>query len=280
MLLKFGALVRSRDDHVVGTVDRLILDPASGDLKVVAINIGLLLPHDVEAPATAVVESAEDGLRLAIPAEDVHGLPRFIEATYTLAGIPPLESAAGPSGTIVLPTGMLMGQPVEESLRVTEASRQLALMYSESDLTNAVVADGATIRSRDGQHVGDLHALDFDPATDHLLGITLRHGRLMSELLDLPASVVACVDDGVVHLKVDAEWLHTWAGLEPGLEVWTADRVCLGSIERRLVDSLIVSQDGGHRPLHVPMLAVDHISQNRLLLAEDHARAVLWADEG
>jgi len=280
MLVKFGALVYSKDDKVVGTIDRLVLDPASGDLKVVAINVGLLLPHDVEAPASALETQADGGVRLSVRAAEVDSFPRFVEERYTSAGIPPVDPAARQATAILLPTGILVEQPFhEEPLVDIEAERQLAQMYSDQDLVNAVLADGSAIRSQDGRHVGALHALDFDPATGHLTRITLRHGRFMSELLDLPAALVAAVDDGVIHLRVTADWLHLWASLEPGMEVWTADRVCLGAITRRDVDALLVSQDGGHRPVRVPMTAVGRISQNRVLLTEDHARALLWMTE-
>lgn len=280
MLVKFGALVYSKDDKVVGTIDRLVLDPASGDLKVVAINVGLLLPYDVEAPAGVLEAQTGDGVRLSVRATEVDSFPRFVEANYTSAGIPPVEPAGHQAVEILLPTGIIAEYPYHEPALVdVEASRQLAKMYSDQDLANAVVADGSAIRSRDGRHVGALHALDFDLATGHLTRITLRHGRFMSEALDLPAALVAAVDDGVIHLRVTADWLHLWASLEPGMEVWTADRVCLGSIARRDVDSLLVAQDGGHRPVRVPMTAVGRVSQNRVLLTEDHARALLWATE-
>jgi hypothetical protein len=169
--------------------------------------------------------------------------------------------------------------PATETPPAAEIAEHLAQMFSEQDLANAVVGEGSAVRDLHGHTVGYLHEMDFDSQTGHLTRFVMRHGILRGEVATLPAALVARIDDGVVDLRVAAAWLRLWLGSEPGVEVWTNDRVLLGSIDRRDVDALVVTAaDGSHR-VRVPMAAVERLSRNRLILTADYAQTLLWRQD-
>jgi hypothetical protein len=84
------------------------------------------------------------------------------------------------------------------------------------------------------------------------------------------------LDDGRVFLNTTAERLAVLAEAGAGCEVWTADRVCLGTAVWRTQDELeVLGPDQVHRT-RVPLTAIDRMSRNRLLLRADHAQTLLW----
>jgi sporulation protein YlmC with PRC-barrel domain len=276
MRIVFGAPVRSSDGREVGTIDRLILDPATDDLKAIAIRCGGPLQHDIEVPIGAVRPGPDGALRLTTPASRLEQFPPFIESNYTAAPAAYARAALASDEAAVLIGSLCASPPRERPPSVVEAGERLVRMFSEQDLANAVVGRGSAVRDRAGRRVGKVGDLTFDDATGHLTGVTIRRGVAAAETLALPAGLVARVDDGVIELTVDAAWLDLWTSLDAGVEVWTSDRARLGEISARSLDHLIVtSPDGRHRTC-VPLTAVGRLSRNRLLLTADHARAVFW----
>jgi sporulation protein YlmC with PRC-barrel domain len=61
MNIGLGVHVHSSDGKDVGTVDKLILDPASGQIKAAVVRKGLFPPKDKESPAS-LIQSVDDGI--------------------------------------------------------------------------------------------------------------------------------------------------------------------------------------------------------------------------
>lgn len=279
MRVELGMHVLSSDGFEVGAIDKVILDPATHVVKAVALRHGPALRHDAEAPISALVPGPAGGLRLTIPIAQAAALKHFVEDAY-LPSLPGVEPVAG--STIedrFLPLGHLTGLlgPVEVSPAAAATRHQLEAMYAEKDLTNAVIAHGSEVRSRDGQRLGTMRRLAFDPATGAVTDFTMRCQALLGgEELALPATLIAAVDDALLTLAVDAGWLALWVSLAEGMDVWSNDRLCLGTVAQRALDHLqVLTLDHSHW-LQVPMLAVGRISRNRIILTADLAQTLLW----
>jgi sporulation protein YlmC with PRC-barrel domain len=76
---------------------------------------------------------------------------------------------------------------------------------------NAVVKEGSAVRRRDGQTVGHVHQLTFDQHSGRLTRLVVRAGLFWSEERELPTSLIAGVDDGVIYLAVTADELTAHA---------------------------------------------------------------------
>jgi sporulation protein YlmC with PRC-barrel domain len=280
MHVELGMPVRTSDGHDVGRIHRLVLDPERDEVKAVAIRRGRLFHHDVEVPIGGLRVAADGGLRLAVPADRLHELPRFVESTYT--SLLPDNVPAGdlPSSGVFLPGGYFSGAHEGTARHIKahpagETLSQLAVMFTQQDLANAVIGEGSEVRSRDAHTVGKLHQLSFESEGGRVTAFVVHRGWPAADL-ELPAALIAGFDDGVVWLSVDAAWLTMWAALTAGLEVWTSDRVCLGTLAGRARDHLeVVSLDQTWHG-RVPMAAVDRLSDQRVLLSADRAQVRLW----
>jgi uncharacterized protein YrrD len=195
MRIELGAHVRTSDDQDVGAVDRLILDPESHTVKAVVIRKGLLLARDVAIPLEAMTIGERGDIRLDYTADQVDEMPEFIEADYVT---PPLEyvpRTGYPATGLYWPTAY--GVPELGAPSADEA------LYRQN-LENAVVGEGSDVLSKDGEMLGQIHRLTFDEDTGRLIGIVVRQGLIFTEDVELPASLVASVDDGMIYLTLNA----------------------------------------------------------------------------
>lgn len=281
MQIVFGATIYTSDGRPLGTIDRLILDPEQERLTAIAIRRGHLLHYDVEVPVAELHELANGQLQISLPLAHINELPRFDEARY----MPTPPGYALPAGLsspgLLLPLGYLADVPGghDASQRQRIVEHELEAMWSSQDLANAVIGPGSIVTSHDGVVVGKLQALTIDAESDNLTSVTIRSAIPPNAVVTLPAQAIAAIDDQVIYLRNNATWFTVWAHLEPGVEVWTSDRVCLGTLQARTINQLVINSLDGTRTTVVPMEEIDHISANRLLLKADQAKVALWSSK-
>ncbi|HEV8633701.1 MAG TPA: PRC-barrel domain-containing protein, partial [Chloroflexota bacterium] len=211
MNVELGAHVRTRDGRDVGVVDKLIWDPQAERVKAVAIRKGFILHRDVEVPVTALRAGPGGELRLDCTADQVDELPAFDESSYTTPPVDYVAAAGRPAPGVLWPVGY--GAPAVAPLGAEagldpHVREEIASALYARDLENEVIGQGSTVKSRDGEKVGEVHRLTFDPETGQLTGLVVRRGFLLTEDVELPASLVASVGDEVIYLNLDASGLR------------------------------------------------------------------------
>jgi uncharacterized protein YrrD len=206
MRLELGAQVVTSDGREVGTIDKVILDPDGGDLHAIVVRQGLLFGHDVEILIDDIV-GEENGLaRLRLTAKQLDDLPRFYEANYTT---PPPERSAEytsgygyPAGSMLWPSrwsGPVSGEPYGHDA-VGAVADEVASLHLQQDLGNAVIQEGSDVRSRDGEKVGEVHRMVFDPTTGRPIALVIRKGFLFTEDIEVPVGLISSIDDDRVYL--------------------------------------------------------------------------------
>jgi uncharacterized protein YrrD len=198
-----GTRVRTSDGEDVGVVDKLIFDPETDRVKAVAIRRGFILRRDVEVPIDDLV-AAPNGreLRLTCTADHSKDLPPFDESKYTTPPVDYTTPAGIPSTGLLWPAGypgdiapVTVEQGVDPHVRA-----EIASALHQLDFENAVVGAGSAVKSRDGEQVGDVHRIVFEPETGRVRFLVVRCGFLFREDVELPASTIASIGDGVVYL--------------------------------------------------------------------------------
>jgi len=260
MHLELGAQIRTSDGQDAGKIDRLILDPVTAEIKAVVVHKGVLLSRDVEVPLTCLTVDPQGAARLSLTAEQVDDLPEFFDANYTATPPPSYVPLAGyPDAGLSWP----VGYGLEPSLsgasdgldRATRA--EVTEAWRRQDIENAILAEGGEVRTRDGDKVGSIHHLTFDPDSGTLTSVVVRSGFIVTQDTELPALLIARLDAGVIHLRVDAAWFttrrETLREVTPGRQVWTSDVSLLGTIERLDGSDLLVASLDGVRRARIPI---------------------------
>jgi sporulation protein YlmC with PRC-barrel domain len=209
MRVELGTEVRTRDGKDVGKIEKLILNPQTGDVTAAVVRKGFILTDDVEIPIEALEAGREGEARLTYSAEEVDKLPRFMEANYTSPSpdfTPPIGYAPG---GLLWPASYPVGVPAAGADYGYDVDRatadELDASRRDRDYMSAIIDEGSDVMSRDGEKVGDVHRVSVDTATGRPISFVVRKGFLFTEDLELPASLIESVDDGVVYLNVDKD---------------------------------------------------------------------------
>lgn len=246
MQVELGAHVSSSDGHDVGRIDKLIVDAHTSEVTAIVLRQGLLLHRDVQVPLSTLQPDPAGGWRLTATAAQLAELPAYVD---------PSASAYAYSG---------------------ETHPDVVAMLSQHDLAHAVIKEGSPVKDRTGKTVGSVHRLTFDPAGGHLTHLAVRQGLLFTHDVELPAALIAGIGEGEVTLTVMAAEVQRWGALRAGLDVYTTDEVCLGTISRRTDDYLEVAGAAGRPALFVPLAKVSQVGEERVLVAANAAAAGLW----
>jgi len=207
MAIELGAKVMTSDNHEIGKIDKLILDPDGGDIHAIVVHKGVLFGRDIEIPLAEIVGQQAGMIQIRHSNKHLDELPRFHEADYTAP--PPersTEFASGygyPAGSLLWPSsysGPMSGEPYGHD--ATGAVRdEVAAIHHEQDLGNSVIREGSTVRSLDGEKVGEVHTIEFDAKTAHPTRLVVRKGFLFHEDVDVPVSLISSVGDDVIFLN-------------------------------------------------------------------------------
>ena len=220
MRIELGDHVRSQDGRDVGTIKHLILDPATGAVKTLVVEKGMLLPDDIEIPLAAVLESGTGPVTVGYTAEQAHALPRFDAQQYSPAPPTLHESFSNaPVGGLLWP-GSAMGQafapsgfpfgagmglpvPVVDDDERGEQPAAVEEYLHQQDVENAIMSEGDDVYSRDGEKIGEIHSVTVDTASGKPTAITVRKGHFFGADTTFLADSIASVDDGIVTLNMD-----------------------------------------------------------------------------
>lgn len=210
MRIELGTEVKTSDGKDVGKIEKLILNPETGDVTAAVVHKGFILADDVEIPIEALEADRKGQARLSYSADEVDKLPRFMEGNYTSPPpdySPPVGYAPGgllwPSATYPAGAPSLGANYGYDVDRATSDEADAA--RRDRDYMSAIIDEGSDVMSRDGEKVGDVHRVSVDTDTGRPVSFVVRKGFLFTEDLELPASLIESVDDGVVYLNVDKD---------------------------------------------------------------------------
>src|SRR4029078_5103015 len=83
MRVELGARVATSDGKDVGTIEKLILDPDTGDVFSVVVRKGTLFHRDIEIPLDGIVGQEAGVARVRYTEAQLHDLRTFDEGSYT-----------------------------------------------------------------------------------------------------------------------------------------------------------------------------------------------------
>lgn len=205
--IKLHDKVITADDKNIGTVDRLIVEPTSGEVKEAVIRKGMILPEDVRVPLETMERAGKDVVRLRCTAAQIDDLPRFVEAEFTNPPESYQPPIVYPYPAIAFAWPLYYRGAIDDSAFASEQwtppeAREILL---QQDLENAVIGEGSDVMSRDGEKVGEVHSITFDPDSGRPSRLVVRSGFLFTEERELPAETIQAADDGVIYLKLDKD---------------------------------------------------------------------------
>ncbi len=214
MQLKEGAAVVTADGKDVGTVDRVVLDPGSKKVTHLVVRQGFLFTEDKILPIDLVAQGDEDRVILRVEGDDLGELPPFEETHYIQAGE---ERVSAPYPTPYVmpvywypPVGTTRwGYPYPDYPGYTGTTLPSYAVEVEQNIPEGTVAlaEGARVYSADGEHVGAVERVFFDPDSHKATHFMISEGLLFKERKLVPVAWTRSIGEDEVYLVVGSRLL-------------------------------------------------------------------------
>lgn len=210
MDIEIGRDVFASDGEKVGTVEGLVIDSGTNELRRIVIGGGIFSGSSRLVDVSAITASGADGVRLDIAAKDADRLPQFAREDH-------VEVTRRDEPAMIMPA-MAVGGPIFYENPTTGAGYpgggglfdpapiDPPPLEVESNLeTNEVMLrKGAEVVGADGDKVGTVDEV-LTGDREAVTGFVVKSGFLFKHDVHIPMEWVKEIDDQRVHLSVTAD---------------------------------------------------------------------------
>ena len=221
MKFKHGTHVYTSDERDVGTIDRVVVDPSTEEVRELIVRKGWLFSEDKVVPIHLVASATEDRVTVVDTKEELDSLPPFEERYYVepdgytdderagleaaadidvegvdsyvepLYSYPPLGTpwwGYGTYGTVTPPIGVDVPYPERVRQNIPEGT--------------VAVKEGARVYSSDGKHVGNIEEVFIDVVSNRATHYVISKGLLFKESKLIPTNWVKVTGEDEMNLSV------------------------------------------------------------------------------
>lgn len=220
MQYKNGMNVVGVGGEKAGEVDRVVIDPRSGEVTDIVVRSGFLFKTDKVIPVDRVTHTTEDEMKLNITADEADEFPDFVETTYVMTDERErtrLGYEYGADANLATPyywypygsAGMGMwGRPLPSY------PAAYTYPYQRRELENipegtVPLKQGAKVTGVDGKDVGSLERVITNSENDEVTHLVITKGMLNREKKMVPANWINHVTEEKVELAVNADFVDT-----------------------------------------------------------------------
>lgn len=191
-----GASVQTKNGLEVGTVERVVVNPATNELAGIVIrNSGLLNSDEKVVPTRLVAKATEDLVLLREEAGDLESMPAFEEERLVES-----NRSANQSSPVMNEPPLIMGAPVM-GLPVPSVREPQTRLEQNIPEGTVALKEGAKVITAEGKHVGNVESVLADPA-DEVTHLLVSKGLLTKEKKLIPMKWVRALGEEKVQLRV------------------------------------------------------------------------------
>jgi uncharacterized protein YrrD len=193
------------EDGQAGTLDRLIFDPVTDQVRGLVVREAGLLPNDVVVPLNRVLSADEKEVRVRGTVEEIAGLEGFSHAQFTEppeAWLPPPELAVGSSAFLFPVSPYAVGAFAPTTPIAVPADE----VEEEKPPGSVDLSADTVVNCTDGL-AGTVDRVITEGGTDRVTHLIVRRGALIVREIMVPAELIASTDDETVQLSISQEEL-------------------------------------------------------------------------
>jgi uncharacterized protein YrrD len=214
MQFNLDAPIYSASEDELGRLERVVVDPRSGDLTHLVLRKGWFFTEDRVIPIELVESADENAIRLSPQLEDLDQLPHF-EETHYVEGPPADPDAVGAdAGSLNSP---LYWYPPSGVVYTGFPGYYRAPYAVETERNlppeSVPLRDDARVLSADDEHVGDVERL-FTAEDGEVTHLLIRSGLLSVTRKLIPTHWIRSVSEDTVHLAVSEDTLKNLSDYE------------------------------------------------------------------
>ncbi len=189
MQFVLGSRVHTSDGRHIGSVDRVILSDAKGDVESIVVHQGHFLTRDVIVPMRLVSRVDDDGVHLDIDGKQIDSLANFSKEHYVYPPTGSFIPSGFTFGSVMFPLGVEPGvapMVVEEDKNIEPGA--------------ADVGRGYTVLCSDGE-LGVVRDVMVDADQDIISALIVEAADVDLGEVRVPATLIADIADELVTLN-------------------------------------------------------------------------------
>jgi uncharacterized protein YrrD len=213
--LKEGTSVFTPDGRQLGTINRIVLDPETGEITHIVVQKGWLFSEDKVIPFRRVQSTGENRIVIDESMSDFDQYPPF-EETYYVSAVDAEEARrtmpadAYPSN-VILPAyywyppygnGGFPAYGLQHNPWPRTATKQ------NIPANTVPLKEGVKVITSDGKHVGNVDRLLVEPNSSRMSHFVISEGLLFKERKLIPANWIRSASEDEVHLTVSSSVLE------------------------------------------------------------------------
>ena len=199
-LFQKNAHVLASNAEEVGSLERVVVDPATNVLSHIVVSKGSFLnKEDKLVPIELVAETTPDQIVLSPEAGDPSDLPLF--ETRQLVDGPPKDQESSSSEDV---PPVFLGYPVPGT-SISPISYELLFTHIVQNIPEGMVAmkEGAKVITAEGEHVGNVERVLADAEIDQVTHLLISRGLITKVRKLIPIKWVTAIGEDKVHLRVE-----------------------------------------------------------------------------
>ena len=193
MKIDIGVSVKTRDGEEIGKVERVVINPASGEVDGLVVHRGAILSRDVVVPLSLMEGTDTEGVRLRIGRAELVRLPDFVAKRYR--AMKPGEPVV-PTYT---PASVLFPLAPPYGAAGVPAPYDLARPEWQAPPQDVDISEGTEVRAVDGP-IGVVDEVLTDALTNHASFVVVSRGEGAGRKVSIPAEFIDEVAED--HIKV------------------------------------------------------------------------------
>lgn len=200
-----GAEVFSTVGEKIGSLDRVVIDPATKEISHIIVKEGMIFSNSKVIPISYVNLDGEQ-ITLTKTAAELESAPEFDDDMYIAT-----EEKSNPEHKVktlyLYPPVSLAGWST--SARVWKPTPKF-VVKKEKVLPDGTIAleRGAQVTSSDGENLGEIEQIIIGTPEDRATHIVISQGFLSKEHKLIPTMWITNVMKDEVHLSIDSEILE------------------------------------------------------------------------
>lgn len=207
MLVPFGTRVVDKNGKAVGTVSRVVLHSGSRDATGVVVHQGVIDRRQVVVPVGKVSRFGDGEVQLALSASELAGLELYNAPAFQ----PMPDHWQMPVGFDQREFFLVGGDgwtesvlPFEPTSPAVSGTPAFVPKTGTTGPRDPAIAAEEEVFDSAGQKVGEVDAVEIDPASDRVVRIVVRRGSLFRRETSVPASLIASAGGKRITLTVAA----------------------------------------------------------------------------
>ena len=209
--LRHGAEVITTDNHEVGRLHAVVVDPRDNEVTHIVVNTGPHFPQPgfgapnlVTVPIEEMADAREKKVILRCTRRRFQEMPPYVERGFA----PPPPAWREPEGAPRENVLWSVGAALSASLAGLTGIAVPRETFRKARFERHIMNDAPVWRSEPHTHIGDVERVLIDEASDEIEALVIRRGAFFGEDVILPVDYVTEVLDGVVHVHISDEELN------------------------------------------------------------------------